>query len=211
MKGITALVGLAVALALLIGWELVPGRHDDLTPAAGGPPAAADAQAPRRPVTDAPSIPPEQIMALSEKIVARPLFSPTRRPPDSAPATSAAAQVTEAKDELPRLTGVLFGPSGGRAIFSGRDGKSRAAGVGDEVGAFRIQEIAPGQVTLSGSEGERMLHPTYIPSTRTAPSAAPSSGMPAALPVMPPPDIPGLAPPGSPAPFVMPYRARSTR
>jgi hypothetical protein len=219
MKGIAALIGLALALALLIGWELVPPRHDDLAPVAGTAPTVSDGAGTPHPSAASAAAPVEDLTALAAKIEARPLFSPARRPPDGTPvATGTGANDVGKKDDLPRLTGVLFGPSGGRAIFAGGDGKSRAAGVGDTVGAFRIQEIAPGIVTLAGAEGERVLHPTYVPAT-SEPHAA---GVPVSSPTPsgqnpflrqragPQPSL-GGQPPVSPPPFALPYRARSTR
>jgi hypothetical protein len=57
---------------------------------------------------------------------------------------------------------VVVGPTGSRAIFAGADGKSRAAAEGDAVGAFTVQAIGPGRVTLSGSDGDRVLRPTHV-------------------------------------------------
>jgi hypothetical protein len=99
------------------------------------------------------------VVDLAAAIDARPLFSSTRRPADEAVAKAPSGTP---QDSLPRLSGVIVGPSGGRAIFAGPDGKSHTAAEGDTVGAFKIRSIAPGVVTLFGSQGERVLHPTFV-------------------------------------------------
>lgn len=110
-------------------------------------------------------------------ILDRPLFSATRR------AAPAAAASTIAGVIPPRLSGVLISGLQTRAIFAGVPGeKGLVAGEGARVGAYVVQSIGIGQVTLVGPEGTLVLKPTFDAAARSAPEApAPSPKM--ALPV----------------------------
>jgi len=91
-------------------------------------------------------------------VLARPLFAPTRRP---------AAGVAAALEGLPRVTGILV--DGGRrsVIFATADGgKPVVVAEGGEVAGFRVQTIESGQVTVLGTEGLRVLRPSFDPSPR---------------------------------------------
>jgi hypothetical protein len=156
MRRLAALCCLAAVLGLLLTWEVVaPDDHGAVEAAA---PAASPGRAgERRPAPQAFDA--EALADIATSVTRRPLFSPTRRPPSS-PAKSVGP--APGRDEVPRLTGVIVGPSGGWAIFAGADGKSHAAATGDAVGAFRVRSIGPGVVTLTGSEGDRVLRPAYV-------------------------------------------------
>jgi hypothetical protein len=93
-----------------------------------------------------------------QKALARPLFAPGRRPP--APPeqrrTAAAAFV------LPRLTGVMVGPTDRTAIFAGAaGGKPLVTREGSRIGDDMIDMIEPGRVTVTGPEGSRVLLPSF--------------------------------------------------
>ena len=86
-----------------------------------------------------------------EALLARPLFSPGRRPPP--PAAPAVVQT----EPPPRLAGTLVGPFGKRAVFAGA-GKLVSAGEGDSLGAWMVRAITAGSVVLARPEGWRELH-----------------------------------------------------
>ena len=99
----------------------------------------------------------------------RPLFSQTRRPPGSQPVAAA-----DGPQGLPRLTGVMVGPFGRRAVFAGPEGgKPLVVETGDSVGEFRVRSIDAEGVTLTGPEGERHLRPSFAEGDNV-PTAAPT-------------------------------------
>jgi hypothetical protein len=91
-------------------------------------------------------------------ILARPLMSLTRRP---------GAKAAPDKDEttlssLPRITGIVVMPTHKSVIFAAvGENKPAVAGEGGHVGVFLIQSIEPGNVTVSGPDGSRLLHPSF--------------------------------------------------
>jgi hypothetical protein len=173
MTRVVALCCLIVVLGVVLTWELATPEDSA---------ASVDAAVPAGPVQDARDEPgksaahtfdTESLADIAGSIVQRPLFSPTRRPSANGPDKSAGQAVGQA--EVPRLTGVIIGPAGGWAIFAGADGKSHAAAPGDVIGAFKVRAIGPGVVTLTGSEGDRVVRPTYLnpPGVASAEIAAP--------------------------------------
>jgi hypothetical protein len=159
MRRMVALCGLIALLGLVFAWELAT-PEDNAAPVD----AAASASPSRVTRTGANKASPHEFGAealadIATSTTERPLFSPTRRPSNR---SASSAESATAREEVPRLTGVIVGPSGGWAIFAGADGKSHAAATGDAVGGFRVRAIGPGVVTLSGSEGDRVLRPTYV-------------------------------------------------
>jgi hypothetical protein len=165
MRGIAGLCGLAVTLALCLTWELTAPEPAPDTSASR---MVASSPSLSRTTMTKPGTEPYEGKALIDvaaSITERPLFNPTRRPP-AGPAPVATG--TAPGDVLPRLTGVIVGPGGGRAIFAGIDGKPRTAAEGDTVGEFKIRSIGPGLVTLSGPEGPRVMRPTYVAMPRGA-------------------------------------------
>lgn len=98
-------------------------------------------------------------------VLARPLFRPDRRPP-AAPGAAAGKAA-----ELPRLTGIMIDGGGRRAIFAD-DRKPVVATEGDRVGVYMVQAIAPGQVTVYGPDGQRVLRPSFDPKSGDAPPPA---------------------------------------
>lgn len=148
---------LAAVLSLALVWEFV-APDDEAPPVEASVPAAS--AGPGTSKAAQPGFDGEALADIASTATARPLFSPTRRP--SAAATTSASGTAVSQGEIPRLTGVIIGPSGGWAIFAGADGKSHAAAAGDAVGAFKVLAIGPGVVTLTGSEGDRVLRPTYV-------------------------------------------------
>jgi hypothetical protein len=111
-------------------------------------------------------------------ILARPLFSPSRRPAAQHVAGPAGPPT------LPRLTAVLVGEDGRRAIFAGT-GPAIVAREGSRIGDHLVQTIAAGEVTLQGPEGSVVLRPRFLASTAPVPatpgSAASTQGVPSLL------------------------------
>jgi hypothetical protein len=179
MRRLAALCCVIASLGLVLSWELA--TPEDTAASADAAVAAEPSQAGRTATNKASSheFDAEALADIATSITARPLFSPTRRP-SNGPEKSVGSAT--ARQEVPRLTGVIIGPSGGWAIFAGADGKSHAAATGDSIGSFKVRAIGPGIVTLTGAEGDRVLRPTYV-----NPPAATSSEIPT-------PDVASLPP-----------------
>ncbi len=141
---------------------------------------------------------------LAATTLARPLFSPTRRP----------AQQTDGSGNTGitdmRLTGIVTEPGERLAIFAVTGAKPLIVQEGEEVSGWRIEGITPDAVSLSGPGGTTTLQPK--PDTnlvRTTP-AAPVIPTPAARVAGPaglmrsrffhPPVTRGFAPPARPIP-----------
>ncbi len=90
--------------------------------------------------------------------LARPLFSPDRRPP--------AAAGVPASVDIPRLSGILITPSGRSAIFAPAGaGKPVVATEGTALGPYIVKLIGPDEVTIVGPSGPRSLHPAFDPAS----------------------------------------------
>ena len=127
----------------------------------------------------APAVPPtivpptaEQAGARVADILARPLFNPSRRP-----AAPVAAGPGSSEGPLPRMTGVVVSPAGSYAIFASGGSKPVVVEVGGRVGAYVVQSIEAGHVTLGGPEGRRVVAPAFDPKP-PAPPAGATSGLP---------------------------------
>jgi hypothetical protein len=98
----------------------------------------------------------ELVDQLAARAVARPLFSPTRRPP-SPPAVQGRIRA-----EPPRLSGVLSWPGGNSAIFqSDKAPHPTIVGEGSTLGEWTVQTIAAGTVTVSRGDERLLLHPSF--------------------------------------------------
>src|SRR6516162_8827876 len=110
------------------------------------PPAARRQQNPR-------------IDELLTTILARPLFSSSRRPPQSAAAGASAD--SDLADT--RLAGILTEPGRRIAIFAVSGDKPLRVAEGDAVSGWRIESITPREVSLSGPTGTKTLQPKLDP------------------------------------------------
>ena len=183
----SALIGAAGALVGIILLELRQGLPDSeamLHATATGQPAPAVPLSSPLPGSET-----DQAMRQAAQILARPLFSPGRRPV-AASAGPASGTV------LPRMTGVVVTPEGSRAIFAGPGGKPVVVEVGGQIGLYAVRAINAGQVTLSGPDGTRVVYPKFEPRAPTPPAAGGLPGLPGL------PGLSGLALPGlgGPAP-----------
>ena len=161
MKRFAALAGLATSLMLILRWELTV---TDAPPPLPTRPGVIESRA-----AATPGFTMEGLADIAGSITERPLFSPDRRPAArSEPVAAASADPVRKDNGLPRLTGVIVGPTGKWAIFAGADGKSQKTAQGDSIGGFTVRTIAPGLVTLSGSDGIRVLKPVHAPAADAA-------------------------------------------
>jgi hypothetical protein len=98
------------------------------------------------------------IDALVSEILARPLFSPSRRPADEA-----ADQVADAPKEplkMPgRLEGVTIRPQVREALFEREGQKPIAVKEGQEIEGWTVASIRADSVLLKSAEGEQIVKP----------------------------------------------------
>lgn len=183
----------AVGCALfgaLIAFELY--RGDDERVLIGARLAAADK------TPSLPAIAPARWEDLLGVSLARPLFSPTRRPsePGDAPADA------DLKEK--RLAGIVVEPNRRFAIFAAIGAKPLILGEGDTVNGWRIVSIAPNEVLLNRLGEDQTLQPKFDPNPIGQPPTPPSDNRLAQEPVQPPDETsaesaPSVAP-GSPTP-----------
>jgi hypothetical protein len=156
------LLGLAVLLAgvLALQFTMKPLPDQSLVPA----PRAAKPAA--RPVAD--TVDDDVLDSMVETLLARPPLIPSRRGSEAAAPDSD----SDEDEDVPRLAGVLLGPTGGRAIFAPRKGHPLVVSEGDSVGDYTVTSIAPNTVTLNGSEGDRVIRPSHVKKPAAQPKAA---------------------------------------
>jgi general secretion pathway protein N len=192
------LVGGCLLFGVILIVELAPAGAEDPVVA---PTTQSDAPNP----TIRPQNPrPEELVAT---VLARPLFSSTRRPPQDAP--SGAAADSDLNDA--RLTGIVTTPRHRLAIFAVAGDKPLRVAEGDAVSGWRIESITPREVSLSGPSGTKTLQPK-LDKNLAPPPGQPPIGQPGGRVPTPPaagrprPPMPGAAPavaqppPGVPVP-----------
>ena len=158
------LLAACLILGILVAVELAPegasdsGRIETSERSGMGSPAV------RRP-------PREMLDELLATTLARPLFSATRRPPQSAVSDGAAgADLADA-----RLTGIITEPARRIAIFAVTGAKALRLTEGEAVSGWRIESITPREVALSGPSGTKTLEPKFDPGlASSAPGPAPA-------------------------------------
>jgi hypothetical protein len=96
------------------------------------------------------------VAVLSQEILARPLFAPTRRPP---PAAVPPPRIVAGPTPPPqaRLAGTITTATAHVAFFDAPPAKPVALDVGGNVGAWRIVSIYPGRVTLRSDDGSLIV------------------------------------------------------
>jgi hypothetical protein len=107
----------------------------------------------------------------SQIALARPLFSPNRRP-------VAAAVVDAAPVVMPKLSAIVVTSAGAKAIFVGDDGKPLILGVGGAVGGDTITSITPAGVVVTGPSGRTTLRLQFGATDPAAPAAPAAIGSP---------------------------------
>jgi hypothetical protein len=142
----------AVALAGTIYWELRSSREPGIaTVTSGRSPLIGNVRsAPGLATVDA-------VQGWVSSMLGRPLFREDRRPPKTG------NDVVLKGDEPTRLTGVITGPFGNRAIFmSGGNPQPIVATEGTRVSDFVVRSIQPDRVIIESDGGVRTLKPTFV-------------------------------------------------
>ena len=185
-----------LALLLLIGGCLMFGAIIIVELEAAGTEDAAVAKVAARPDT-APTMRLQQNPRIDELLaatLARPLFSSTRRPPQSA--STDAATDSDLADT--RLTGIVTEPGRRTAIFAVNGDKPLRAAEGEAVSGWRIESITPREVSLSGPSGTKTLQPKMDPNLAPPPGQPPTGNAGGRIPT-PPAAGAGSRPPSPPA------------
>ena len=99
-----------------------------------------------------------------ETVLARPLFSPARRPLEAGGSDFAA----ESGLENLRLAGVITTPGRRLAIFAVPDGRPLAVSEGHRLKGWKIERIMPRQVSMRAFGEDRMLHLRASPASTDA-------------------------------------------
>jgi general secretion pathway protein N len=161
-----------LALLLLIGGCLMFGAIIIVELEAAGTEDAAVAKVAARPDT-APTMRLQQNPRIDELLaatLARPLFSSTRRPPQSA--STEAATDSDLADT--RLAGIVTEPGRRTAIFAVNGDKPLRVAEGEAVSGWRIENITPREVSLSGPSGTKTLQPKMDPNLAPPPGQPPT-------------------------------------
>ena len=162
------LAGCALAAAIITAeMARTPDRGDPVSIASPPPEPAPPSTRPE---------PPGRYNELVATILARPLFSNTRRPPprgdDNATADSGLADT--------RLTGIVVLPGHRIAIFAPLGAKALVVSEGETVSGWRVERINPREVSLSGPSGTKTLQPKFDPNLTPPPSPTVGGGNPRA-------------------------------
>jgi len=140
-----------IAAALLVVEISIWARADEINPTLAPSPAVEKMTTARQ-----TPYPAELMDQLAARAVARPLFSPTRRPP-SPPVVQGRISAGP-----PRLSGIISWPGGNSAIFQpDKASHPTIVGEGETLGEWRIQSIAAGTVTVSRGDERLLLHPSF--------------------------------------------------
>ncbi len=177
LAGCVLFTGLVVA-------EITTSPAPETEIASAVPARAEPALPPSRPEVGA------QFDAMMATILARPLFSATRRPPPRGDSPAADSSLDDT-----RLTGIVTEPGHRFAIFAPTGAKPLTVSVGDTISGWRVESITPREVSLNGPSGTRTLQPKIDPNL--VPPAPPPTA--AAAPPPPRPIVPaGVQPPVRP-------------
>jgi hypothetical protein len=158
---LVAAAGLAATLALELG-AFAPGD-------------AQIAPRPRAIVAAAPAeVAPDHTREWIAAILARPVFSPDRRPP----AEIASTPGVRLPEGLPRLSGVLLGPFGRSAIFAVDGREPLVVDEGGRIDAWTVGTIEADTVQVSGPGGARTVHPSFASSSSATATGTAGATMP---------------------------------
>jgi hypothetical protein len=146
---------LLVFACLLFG--VLIAAENDVDPAEDSPIIAASPRPAASPAAPLPSpARREDLLAVS---LARPLFSHTRRPPETAQEDAGANLDLADK----RLAGIVIEPDRRFAIFAVTGGKPVTLSEGESVNGWRIDAITPTEISLTSPSGTKSLQPTLDP------------------------------------------------
>ena len=147
-----AFAGLCAGLLLLIAAELFQMRGQNLSPslkAAVGM-TAVNARVPQL-----------DMEAAVAEILARPLFSPARKPLQILSVSNAGEISGDTPPQLHgRLAGVMIRPGAREALFTRAGQRPIAVKVGGEIDGWKIAAIEPDRVILSSAFGSQTVRPT---------------------------------------------------
>jgi general secretion pathway protein N len=161
------------ALAAAIVAAEITGRDGPDPPVTAALPAPEAAPPPAHPE------PRGRYDELLATILARPLFSSTRRPPPrGGNDTTADSGLSDT-----RLTGIVIEPGHRIAIFAPIGAKALVVGEGESVSGWRVEHIDPREVSLSGPSGTKTLQPKFDPNLTPPPPPTAGPGNPARVPV----------------------------
>lgn len=197
--GIYLLLAGCLIFGGVIAVDLQPATDDEVAVSASTAPTGAAVAVHRQPSTHL-----DELLAM---VLSRPLFSGTRRPPQSAVSDGPSADLGDT-----RLTGIVTEPGRHLAIFAVSGAKPLKLSEGEAVSGWRIESITPREVSLSGPGGSKTLEPKVDPSLSQGPAPAPTPFNPAARPPVPlPAGAAGLPRPGVPATLPTPPLPRPAR
>jgi general secretion pathway protein N len=177
-----------VIFGAVVLWELEPTAIDTAAPSEVSRRADATSAVRRQPST--------RLDELLTMALARPLFSSTRRPPQSLDNAS----VTNSDLADMRLTGIVTDPEHHVAIFAVNGAKPLRLTEGEDVSGWRIESITPREVSLSGPGGTKTLEPKLDPNLVQPPGPTPAATPGARPPGPTPAASPGVRSPAQPAP-----------
>jgi hypothetical protein len=181
------LAGSAVFGALLFG-ELNSAVDEPVVVPSPSRSEAPAPPAPQRPV----------INQLVQTTLSQPLFSPTRRPPD----TEVVSRGSDTEFTNMRLTGIVLEPQLRVAIFAVPGGKPVARAEGENINEWHVDTVGLSQVSLSGAAGTIVLEPKSDPGlVRPKKPAAGVPGQPGPVTVPPKTAQPAVAASQSAAPM----------
>lgn len=168
---VLGLTGIACALAAVIALELLGGIGANAD-AASTTALRAGADAPMTPTASTQATAPE----VTANILARPLFTPGRRPDRAAESANPEKTVTD----LPRLTGIVTVMGKKLAIFQPwGGGKPIIGAVGTDIEGRKIQAISVDEIVIVGPDGAERIRPLPDPGlnhvAQPAPARAPFS------------------------------------
>ena len=176
--GIYLLLAGCLIFGGVIAVDLQPATDDEVAVSASSAPTGGAVAVNRQPGT--------HLDELLATVLSRPLFSSTRRPPQSAANDGPSADLGDT-----RLTGIVTEPGRRLAIFAVNGAKPLKLSEGEDVSGWRIESITPREVSLSGPGGTKTLEPKVDPSLSQAPAPVPAPVNPAARPPVP---LPGARP-----------------
>jgi hypothetical protein len=168
---VLGLTGIACALAAIIALELLSGIGENAD-AASPTTMRGGGDAPMIRTASTPATPPE----VTANILARPLFTPGRRPDRAPESANPEKNVTD----LPRLTGIVTVMGKKLAIFQPwGGGKPIVGGVGTDIEGRKIQAISVDEILMVGPDGAERIRPLPDPGlnhvAQPAPPRAPFS------------------------------------
>jgi len=197
--GIYLLLAGCLVFGGVIAVDLQPATDDQVAVNASTAPTGAAVAVHRQPST--------HLDELLATVLSRPLFSSTRRPPQSAVNDGPSADLGDT-----RLTGIVTEPGRHLAIFAVNGAKPLKLSEGEAVSGWRIESITPREVSLSGPGGTKTLEPKVDPSLSQGPVPVPTPVNPAARPPVPlPAGAAALPRPGVPPKLPTPPLPRPAR